>query len=184
MGSKHRNAPTEQREDGAIAGDRPDLLDPVSYVEPTVGKVPVLLGMLSDYKALPILPTSPPVCTWSLAETKGRARLHQCINGAGPSLWDMCEKGPYQFLVEHLAANFTSWEPEDRPGELVEGPMFYLIGPNEILHSGSDGVYLSLQQLAMLEGAPPWNPPVVMRAERAPTRNRRMRLALSFIGRG
>jgi hypothetical protein len=183
MGKHKQNAATEQREDGSAVDLTTAEVIPAQQFDANLQRLPAIVGMLSDYKVLPILPTSPPVCTWSLAETKGRARLHQCINGAGPSLWDMCEKGPYQFLVEHLAANFTSWEPEDKPGELVEGPMFYLIGPNEILHSGSDGVYLSLQQLAMLEGPPPWNPPVLLRAERAPTRNRRMRLALSFIGR-
>jgi hypothetical protein len=149
-----------------------------------VPRVPVKTHMLHDYKQLPLTENARPLCTWPLDTTEGRAKLHQVLNQSSPSLWDMCERGSYQFRVCNLAVHFSSWEPEDRKGELVEGPMFHLVGPEETYHSGADGVFLSLQQLALLEGLPPWDPPVVLRAERVPTRNRRMRLALMFIGRG
>jgi hypothetical protein len=141
-------------------------------------------GFLVSYEALPSTIDAPAICTWPLDTTKGRARLHQTINGKSMSLWDLCESGPFTFEVTDLAAHFASYESEDKPGEVIEGPRICMIGPKGVYQSGSEYVFRALQELAKLEGLPPWNPSVVLCATRVPTRNKRTRMALELIDRG
>ena len=147
------------------------------------GRLAVVPTMLAHWSALPTKADMPPVCTWPLTTEEGRAMLHQVIAGQSVVLWDECEREPYTFRVRHLAAHYGEYEPEDRPGELVAGPILSLIGDGVVYHTSSETCFRSLQQLALLEGAPPWEPMVILQAQRLPTRNRRVRLALTYHGR-
>lgn len=142
----------------------------------------VKVGILTSYESLPMSDSLPPVCTWQLTTVEGKAKLHQLIAGKSLVIWDECERGPVDIVISDLAASFGSWEPEDRPGELIEGPIFYLVGPGQAYHTGSALVYRAMQQLALIYGPPPWHPPVILRCERVPTRNRKMRLAVTLVG--
>jgi hypothetical protein len=139
--------------------------------------------IVSTYDQLPQSMTSKPVCTWPLDTVWGRALLHQTIVGKNDSIWDACEKGPMEFRVQHLAAHYGEFESEESPGEIVAGPKISIVGPGGAYHTGSQWVWDSLRQLALIEGPPPWDPPVVLRAERLLTRNRRTRMALVYVGR-
>lgn len=156
---------------------------PVENVPAVVFSAPVAQTMLASYETLPLTADRQPVCTWPLTDVAGRAKLHQLIAGNTLVLWDLCEQKPIEIIVSDIAASFGSYEPEDRPGELVEGPVFYLCGPQGDYHTGGGSIFRSLQQLSLIEGAPPWHPPIILRAERCPTRSRKTRLALTFIGR-
>lgn len=147
-----------------------------------IGVMPIQMAIAS-YSNLPQTPADKPICTWDLSTTEGRARLHQVISGESYSLWDSCESGELLITVSDMAAHFSSFQPQDGDGELVAGPMLTLIGPNRSYHSGSANVYESLRQLMLLEGPPPWNPPVRLRISRAPTRNKRTRCVVAYIGR-
>src|ERR1700730_10560714 len=105
-------------------------------------------SFLANYSALPSTIDAPAICTWSLADVKGRAKLHQAINGKSVTLWDMCEQGPFAFEVTDLAAHFASYESEDKPGEIVEGPRICMIGPKGVYQSGSEYVFRALPALA------------------------------------
>ena len=141
-------------------------------------------GILAHYSNLPVAADNVPVCTWPLDAIEGRVLLHRIINGLSLAIWDMCEKDSCLIQVTHLAACFREYESEDKPGEVISGPLIYLVGPKGTYHTGSEMVFRSLQELAKIEGPPPWNPAVVLQAERVPTRNRRTRIALTLVGRG
>jgi hypothetical protein len=161
--------------------------NPPTEIDAPPAPIPTVIragGFLVAYSALPSTIDAPAICTWPLTDIKGRARLHQAINGKSHTLWDCCENGPFVFEVTHLAANFGQFESEDRPGEIIEGPRIMMIGPKGVFGSGSEYTFRALQELAKLEGLPPWNPPVVLCATRLPTRNKRTRMALELIDRG
>lgn len=147
-------------------------------------RIAIPANFLASRELVPVSAGMPAVCTWPLTESKGRARLHQVLQGAGPTLWDLCEHGSFRFVCNNLAAAFREFESEDKPGELIQGPMYFLVGPVMTYHSGSEGIFDSLMDLALLEGYPPWEPGVILQAERVPTRRKRTRMALTFIDRG
>lgn len=137
---------------------------------------------IAVYEDLPHTVADRPICSWPLDTVEGRARLHQVISGTSSVLWDQCESAPLEILITDLAAHYSSWESAENPGELIAGPMLTMIGPSGQWHTGSDAVYESLRQLMMLEGPPPWNPALWLRVSRAPTRNKRMRMAVVYLG--
>lgn len=184
MSKQHCNKPAEQGEDRSADPKPFTALERANIDYKLAGTDIANSHMLANYDNLPITAGKRPVCTWSLDTVEGRAKLHQCTQGGSFVLWDRIVTEPFQFEVTHLAASFSEWEKDEKTGELVSGPMIYLLGPTGIWHSSSEMVYRSLQELALLEGLPPWEPAVILQAERVPTRNKNVRIALTMIGRG
>lgn len=143
----------------------------------------IVVCPFTRYDLLPQEETARPICSWPIDTAAGRARLHQVIAGTSETLWDWCSLEPVELRITDLAAHFTSWSPEDRPDEVVAGPMLSLVGPDGIYHTCSPSVHESLKQIILLEGPPPWNPAVVVRVERAQTRSKRTRLCVTLLGR-
>lgn len=148
-----------------------------------VRESPLVGTMLASYSALPSVEGSLAVWTYPLITQDDRIALHRMITTPSPSLWDLTADGPIQFACFGLAAHFGEHESEDRPGELIQGPILTLIGPKVCYHTGSKYVFRSLQQLASLLGPAPWDPPVILEARRYTSRNRRVYQSISCVDR-
>lgn len=108
--------------------------------------------------------------TLDLSNPDGPIMLQNILAGGGTSLWDL----PADTIVrvEHVTAH-GALVTDEATGEVTEKALITLSGPDGIFHTGSMYAFRALQLIGMLRGAPPWQPPVAIKAIRVPSRNKR-----------
>lgn len=128
------------------------------------------MGMLSHYSALPNAEGAGLMTTLDLGVRANVVLVQNALHGESESLWD--QKPERIIRVADLIAHYTSYVSEET-GEEQSGPMLTLLGPDGVFHTGSQYAFRSLQDIAFLQGRPPWIPPIMIRAVRVKSRNKR-----------
>jgi hypothetical protein len=150
---------------------------------PAVFPVVERKGILAHWSALPQSESAPVLATWDVTTTAGKNRLAIAITAPAESLWDMCENGNFKFEVDDIVVTFDEYESEERPGEIISGPVLTLFSPRGRYRTGSQPAFRALQRIAASIGQPPWNPPVQCEALRRGSRNRKIYLHIQYLGR-
>jgi len=140
-------------------------------------------GLLSHWSLLPHNDGLPALATWDITTNEGKERLAIALTKPSKTLWDLCEEKPIEIEIDELTACYGEFESEDKPGELVTGPIITLLGPAGAFHTGSEYAFRSLRQIANVIGPPPWHPSIRVTASRLTSRKRRAYLHLQYIGR-
>lgn len=128
------------------------------------------LGMLSHYNSLPSQEGAGLMTTLDLAIRSNLVMVQAAMCGDSESLWD--QKPERIIRVSDLIAHYAEYMNEES-GEIQSGPMLTLIGPDGIFHTMSQFAFRALQSIAYLQGRPPWVPPIMIRAVRVNSRNKR-----------
>jgi len=140
-------------------------------------------GLLAHWSLLPHQDGLPALATWDITTKEGKERLAVALTARSVTLWDLCEEKPVEIEVGELTACYGEFESEDKPGELVTGPILTLIGPAGAFHTCSEFAFRSLQQIANVIGQPPWHPSIRVMVSRLTSRKRRAYLHLQYVGR-
>jgi len=140
-------------------------------------------GLLAHWSLLPHKDNLPALATWDITTREGKERLAVALTAPSKTLWHMCEEKPVEIEVDELVACYGEFESEDKPGELVTGPILTLLGPAGAFHTGSEYAFRSLRQIANVIGPPPWHPSIRLTASRLTSRKRRAYLHLQYAGR-
>lgn len=146
----------------------PSIVEVVQQSRPTTTLTD--LGMLSHYSSLPSAEGAGLMTTLDLAVRANVILVQNALHGESESLWD--QKPERIIRVADLIAHYTSYVSEET-GEEQSGPMLTLLGPDGVFHTGSQYAFRSLQDIAFLQGRPPWIPPIMIRAVRITSRNKR-----------
>lgn len=134
--------------------------------------------MLSHYSSLPSSEGAGLMTTLDLGVRANVIAVQNALHGESESLWD--QKPERIIRVADLIAHYTSYVSEET-GEEHSGPMLTLLGPDGVFHTGSQYAFRALQDIAFLAGRPPWIPPIVIRAVRVTSRNKRQFQSLILV---
>jgi len=150
---------------------------------PAVFPVVERQGILAHWSALPQNESAPVLATWDITTVAGKNRLAVALTAPAETLWDMCEKGNFNFEVDDIAVTFEEYESEEKPGEIISGPVLTLFSPSGRYRTGSEPAFRALQRIAQAIGQPPWHPPIQCIALRRFSRNRKSYLHIQYLGR-
>lgn len=171
--------PTKHAKDSPASSDLPSIVESVANAAPI--RPPALmvqLGVLAHYSDGPMTEDDGIITTLDLRDAAAQVALQQALAGYSESLWD-CK--PERIVrVEHVVRHFAEAQDEET-GDIRSGPMLTLIGPDGVFHTMSKYAFRSFQLIAHLRGAPPWLPPIMIRAFKPTSRNKRQYQSVQLV---
>lgn len=171
--------PTKPATDSQQSSDLPSIVD--AAVNATPIRPPALavqLGVLAHYSDGPMTDDAGIITTLDLRDPMAQVELQQALAGDSESLWDV--KPDHIIRVEHVVRHYAEAQDEET-GEIRSGPMLTLIGPDGVYHTMSKYAFRSFQLIAHLRGAPPWRPPIMIRAVKPTSRNKRQYQSVQLV---
>lgn len=138
----------------------------------------VQLGVLAHYSDGPMSEDGGIITTLDLRDQSAQLQLQHALSGDSESLWDL---KPERILrAEHVIRHYAEALDEET-GEIRGAPMLTLVGPDGVFHTMSKYAFRSFQLIAHLRGAPPWRPPIMIRASKPTSRNKRQYQSVQLV---